>query len=362
MLAAGRARAVGDRVSRQGSAASGGRRAARTVGPSGVYATVATDLRAIELIGAAIGEGAPDAGARAGAQSLKRWGLGRRLAARGRDVRWGPIVSSDRRLLGHGPLHVVGEFSERLAGVVGAALAGGRLPVVVGGDHSCAVGTWSAAAAALRRTGGGARALGLVWIDAHLDAHTPETSASQQPHGMPLAALLGHGVPALTGVAGGFPKLRPEHVVLIGPRSWEPGEAALLERLGVRVMAADEVVRRGFGACLAEARERVSRGTAGWGVSFDLDALDPADAPGTGVKVADGLRIGAVSDALHGLGCDPRLVACELVEYNPRLDEDRVTARAADAVLGALLDRRGCDPPAGPPAEGERRGRATAPP
>jgi arginase len=201
-----------------------------------------------------------------------------------------------------------------------------------------------------------------VWIDAHLDAHTPETSASQQPHGMPLAALLGHGVPALIGVAGSFPKLRPEHVVLIGPRSWEPGEAALLERLGVRVMAADEVARRGFGACLAEARERVSRGTAGWGVSFDLDALDPADAPGTGVKVADGLRIAAVSDALHGLGCDPRLVACELVEYNPRLDEDRVTARAADAVLGALLERRGCDPPAGPPAQGERRGRPTAPP
>lgn len=332
---------------------------------------MSTDLRPVELIGAAVGEGAPDEGTRAGPESLRRWGLGRRLSARGREVRWGPIVASDRALLGHGPLQVVGEFSARLAEAVGGALAAGRLPVVVGGDHSCAVGTWSAAAAALRRLGAGTgsgagsgagSALGLVWIDAHLDAHTPETSETQQPHGMPLAALLGHGAPALTGVAGAFAKLRPEHVVLIGPRSWEAGEAALLARLGVRVMAADEVARRGFVDCLAEARARVSRDTAGWGVSFDLDALDPADAPGTGVKVADGLRLAEVGAALHGLACDPRLVACELVEYNPRLDRDRVTARAADAVLGALLDRRGCDPPAGSPADGERRRSATAPP
>lgn len=318
---------------------------------------MSTDIRPVELIGAAIGEGAPDDGTRAGPGSLKRWGLGRRLSARGREVRWGPVVESDRRLLARGPLAVVGEFSARLAEAVGAAMGAGRLPVVVGGDHSCAVGTWSAAAAATRRAGG---ALGLVWIDAHLDAHTPETSETQQPHGMPIAALLGHGAPALTGVAGAFPKLHPDRLVLIGPRSWEPGEAELLRRLGVRVMAADEVVRRGFVDCLAEARARVATGTAGWGVSFDLDALDPADAPGTGVTVADGLRLHEVAAALHGLGCDPRLLACELVEYNPRLDRDRQTARAADAVLGALLDRRGCDAPQAPPAAGERR--ATAPP
>ena len=315
-------------------------------------------LRPIELLGAAIGEGAPDRRTRAGPGSLKRWGLGARLAARGRPVRWGPVVESDPGRLPEGPMAVVGEFARRLAAAVGASLAAGRLPVVVGGDHSCAVGTWSAVAAALRRDGE-ARRLGLVWVDAHLDAHTPETSASQMPHGMPLAALLGHGAATLTEVVDPWPKLRPQDVVLIGARSWESGEADLLERLGVRVIAHNEVARRGFADCMAEAIVRVSADTAGWGLSFDLDALDPGDAPGTGYRVADGLRTRDVSAALHGLARDPRFLAAELVEYNPDLDVGRRTAAAADCVLGAIVDRRerGSTAPCPGP---ERRGRAPA--
>jgi arginase len=312
-------------------------------------------LRPIELVGAAIGEGAPDRRTRAGPGSLRQWGLGARLQARGRGVRWGPIVQSDLALLPQGPMAVVAEFSGRLARAVGAALDAGRLPVVVGGDHSCAIGTWSAAAAALRH-GGEARRLGLVWIDAHLDAHTPETSETKMPHGMPIASLLGHGPPALTTVADAWPKLRPQDLVLIGPRSWESGEAALLARLGVRVIASDEVARRGFADCMREAVERVSADTAGWGVSFDLDALDPADAPGTGVQVPGGLRVADVSAALRGLACDERVVAVELVEYNPTLDVARTTAAATDRVLGAIVERR--EPAAGPCPGPERRATA----
>ncbi|MFM1990801.1 MAG: hypothetical protein RJA99_3758 [Pseudomonadota bacterium] len=315
-------------------------------------------LRPIELLGAAIGEGAPDRRTRAGPGSLKRWGLGARLGARGRSVRWGATVASDLALLPQGPMAVVGEFSRRLATAVGASLEAGRLPVVVGGDHSCAVGTWSAAAAALRR-GGDSRRLGLVWIDAHLDAHTPATSASQMPHGMPLAALLGHGPAALTEVVDARPKLWPQDLVLIGRRSWERGEEDLLESLGVRVIAHDEVVRRGFADCMAEAVARVSAATAGWGLSFDLDALDPRDAPGTGYRVADGLRTAEVAAALHGLARDPRFVAAELVEYNPRLDVARRTASAAECVLGAIVDRRGRGV-AGPCPGPERRAAAPA--
>jgi arginase len=314
-------------------------------------------MRPIELVGAAIGEGAPDRRTRAGPGSLRRWGLGARLQARGRSVRWGPIVASDTALRPRGPMAVVAEFSVRLARAVGAALDAGRLPVVVGGDHSCAIGTWSAAAAAVRRDGGTGR-LGLVWIDAHLDAHTPETSASQMPHGMPLASLLGHGPPALTGVVDARPKLRPEDLVLIGPRSWESGEATLLARLGVRVIASDEVARRGFADCMREAVERVTAGTARWGVSFDLDALDPLDAPGTGVRVPGGLRVAEVSAALHGLACDPRVLAVELVEYNPTLDAGRATAIATNCVIGAIVDRR--DRAAVRPCPGPER-RAPAP-
>jgi len=293
-------------------------------------------MRTIELIGAAIGEGAPDRRSRTGPGSLRQWGLGRRLTARGRTVRWGPQVASDLTLLAQGPLAVVAEFSQRLAHSVRQSLEAGHLPVVVGGDHSAAVGTWSAVAAALRGRG----ALGLIWIDAHLDAHTPETSQSQMPHGMPIAALLGHGPPALTQVADLLPKVAPQDLVLIGPRSWESAEAALLEALGVRVMGSDEVARRGFAACIGEAIERVTGRTAGWGISFDLDALDPRDAPGTGTPVAAGLRLDEVSAALHGRGLDERFACAELVEYLPALDPERATARAAEAVLGALVDRR----------------------
>jgi arginase len=174
------------------------------------------------------------------------------------------------------------------------------------------------------------------------------------PHGMPIASLLGHGPAALTGVADAAPKLRPEDLVLIGPRSWEHGEAALLERLGVRVMTGGEVARRGFADCMREAVRRVTAATAGWGVSVDLDALDPRDAPGTGSRVADGLRLAEVSAALHGLAGDARLIACELVEYTPELDTDRVTAGAAECVLGALVDRRSREA-AGPCVPPERR-------
>lgn len=309
-------------------------------------------MRVVELIGAAIGEGAPDRRTRAGPEVLRRWGLGRRLAARGRPVSWARAVASDLNLMRQGPMAVVAEFSPRLADRVAQSIEAGRLPVVVGGDHSCAVGTWSGAATALRRRQAhpddaadadrrrlGQR-LGLVWIDAHLDAHTPLTSPSQMPHGMPLAALLGHGLPALTGVAGPAPKLRPADVVVIGARSWEAGEAALLRRLGVRIMGAEEVHRRGFGECIREAIAQVNDGTAAWGLSLDLDALDPQDAPGTGTPVARGLRLTEVAQALHGLAWAPRLVACELVEYNPVLDPDRLTAAAAETLLGALIDRR----------------------
>jgi arginase len=302
----------------------------------------AAAVRTVDLIGAAIGEGAPDRRTRGGPGSLRQWGLGRRLTARGRAVRWGPTLASKPELMTDGPMAVVAEFSQRLAAAVGASLAAGRLPVVIGGDHSCAVGTWSGVAAALRRREPSQR-LGLVWIDAHLDAHTPETSPSQMPHGMPIAALLGHGPRALTAVVDDRPKLLPQHLVLIGPRSWEVGEAALLASLGVRVIAAEEVVRRGVAACMAEAIARVTEGTAGWGISFDLDALDPLDAPGTGARVAQGMRVAEVATALHGLACDPRLLACELVEYNPELDARRTTAEAAESVLGALLDRRDRD-------------------
>ena len=311
-----------------------------TLQPARSVYEAAHPMLPIELIGAEIGEGASDPGCRDGARALARAGLAAQLAACGRPAaRWGPIVSADAALRARSAMAVVEEFSPRLARAVTDALERGCLPLVLGGDHSCAVGTWSAAAAVLRRQERAcrtARGLGLVWIDAHLDSHTPQTSESQAPHGMPLAALLGHGPAALTELAGHAPKLDARDVVVIGARSWEPDEHALLRRLGVRVMPIDEVHARGIHACLHEAVAHASAHTAAFGLSFDLDVLDPQDAPGTGTPVEGGVRLAEALEALETLPHHERLIAAEIVEYNPGRDRHRRTARAAIAVAVAL--------------------------
>ncbi|MFN4284311.1 MAG: arginase family protein, partial [Alphaproteobacteria bacterium] len=168
---------------------------------------------------------------------------------------------------------------------------------------------------------------GLIWIDAHMDAHTPATTESGMIHGMPLACLLGHGDASLTSLAGGDrPAVAPENLCLIGTRSFEDGEAKLLARLGVRVIDAAETRRIGFAAALAEARAIASRGTAGYGVSLDIDAFDPGEAPGTGYWEPDGLRPDEVLPALGQLAGDPRRIGLEIAEYNPHKDDGR-TAR-----------------------------------
>lgn len=286
----------------------------------------------LHLIGAAVGEGASDGGCKWGAAALRDHGIANALAATGRTVTWGDTVTA-QPMLATSRLNAIEGFSERLAGTVAQVLRQNQQPLVLGGDHSCAVGTWSAVADHLRPQG----ALGLVWIDAHLDAHTPDTSDSQAPHGMPVAALLGHGSPGMTDLFGWRHKLRPEHLVIIGARSYEPAEKALLDSLGVRVMFMPEVLERGFAACFDEARTRVQAGTAGWGISFDLDGLDPRDAPGTGTPVEQGIRLANALQVLAGCSQDSRFMALELTEYNPLRDFGGQTAQAATDLVCAML-------------------------
>ncbi|WP_213956088.1 arginase [Variovorax sp. dw_954] len=286
----------------------------------------------LALIGAEVGEGASDSGCKLGAQALRERGLAQHLAGPHRDARWVDMVQARPEDQPQARLDSVEEFSVRLACAVRRQLQQGAMPVVVGGDHSCAVGTWSAVADAWREKGD----IGLIWIDAHLDAHTPESSDSLAPHGMPVAALLGHGTPGLTSLYGWKGKVKPGNLVIIGARSYEAGERALLESLGVRVMYMPEVDRRGFGACLAEGLALVRRHTAAWGLSFDLDALDPADAPGTGTPVEAGIALVDALQALHGHAADPACVAMELTEYNPWRDIGGRTAASAFALLSAF--------------------------
>ena len=286
----------------------------------------------LQLIGAEVGEGASDGGCKWGAQALRERGMVQALTATGRVTTWGDTVTA-QPLQANNRLDAIEVFSRQLAASVERALRIGHQPLVVGGDHSCAVGTWSAAAQVLRPVG----ALGLIWIDAHLDAHTPQTSDSQAPHGMPLAALLGHGSQGMTGLYGWRGKLLPGNVVVIGARSYEPAEAELLAALHVRVMTMEEVLDRSFAACFDEARAIVKCNTAGWGLSLDLDSLDPLDAPGTGTPVETGIRLADAVDVLTASGHDPDFVAMELAEYNPLRDFGGRTAQAAIQLVCAAL-------------------------
>lgn len=288
--------------------------------------------RLLHLIGAEVGEGASDGGCKWGAAALRDRGVVQALTAAGRAVYWGDNITA-QAMQATSRLAAIEAFSAALAGSVEGALRQGHQPVVIGGDHSCAVGTWSAAAQMLRPQG----RLGLVWIDAHLDAHTPDSSDSQAPHGMPLAALLGHGSDGMANLYGWRGKLLPTDVVVIGARSFELAEANLLATLGVRVMLMEEVQRRGFAACFDEARSIVKQGTVGWGLSLDLDGLDPQDAPGTGTPVESGIRLADALPALAACSEDPAFLAMELAEYNPLRDFGGHTAEAAKRLLCAAL-------------------------
>jgi arginase len=199
------------------------------------------------------------------------------------------------------------------------AVREGRPFLALGGDHSVAAGTWAGVANALEQP------FGLLWIDAHMDAHTPATTPSGDLHGMPLACLLGHGEPALVRLTRHGPALRGEHVCLIGSNSYEPEEEALLRRSGARIFTAQEVHRRGFVTVLDEALAHVRTAPGGFGVSLDIDVIDVRDAPGVVMsKVHNpqwpGLRADQVQEGLHGLAQVPGFLGLEAVELNPDND------------------------------------------
>lgn len=202
----------------------------------------------------------------------------------------------------------------------------------LGGDHSCAIGFWSGVAAALRSNG----PIGMIWIDAHMDAHTFETSPSKNIHGMPLATLLGTGDPRFTSLGDSYAKLLPQNLVLIGIRSYEPEEARFLESLNVRIYFMDEVREKGIKSVLKEAQEHVLKNSIGYGVSFDLDSIDPSSINAVGTPAEHGLDPDEFLQAIPLLQERPPL-AFEMVEYNPFLDPNEASLRYVEKVLDPFL-------------------------
>ncbi len=218
-------------------------------------------------------------------------------------------------------LPAIRETCERIAGLVGAALDEGRVPIVLGGDHSIALGTLGGLAS---RRGPGA----VLWFDAHGDLNTPETTPSGNVHGMPLAASLGRGGRAFESPAWSLPAVERERVSVIGARELDPGERALIGDLGLAVHTMSELDRRGIEAVVSEALERAA-GARFVHISLDMDGLDPEVAPGVGTAVRGGLTYREAHLAME-LVADAGLLSClEIVEVNPILDRQNATAALA---------------------------------
>jgi arginase len=214
------------------------------------------------------------------------------------------------------------------------SLDAGAVPVVLGGDHSLAAGSVAASAAWVRRTSG--RPVGLIWVDAHGDMNTPETTTSGNVHGMPLAALLGNE-PAELARIGSTPSVLPAHTVLVGIRNLDEKEKARIRESGVHVFTMKDIDRDGIAKIAERAIAIAADGTGGLHVSFDMDVCDPAIAPGVGTPVKGGLDYREAHMVMELVADSRRLVALDLVEVNPTLDIRNTTAEfATELALSAL--------------------------
>ena len=223
----------------------------------------------------------------------------------------------------------------RLAKMVEKAAAAGAFPLVLGGDHSIAVGTVAGITKHY-----GKRSLGLVWIDAHGDFNTPASSPSGNVHGMPLSSIVGQGPRELTHLRGRSPMVAARNVALVGIRDIDRYEADNIRAAGIHAYTMREIDERGMRAVMQDAIRVASDGTAGLHLSLDMDALDPSEAPGVGTPVRGGLNYREAHLAMELLHDAGKLVSMEVVEVNPVLDiANQTAALAVELVLSALGKR-----------------------
>ncbi|MDT7542873.1 MAG: arginase [Acidobacteriota bacterium] len=296
--------------------------------------------RRVSVLGVPLSFGAGLAGVDLGPAAMRVARLTQRIAQLGYEVRdMGDLRIEQPReqasTQGKGRYLVeVAAACELIAEEVQKILRAGELPLVLGGDHSIAAGSVAGVAAATRESKG---QIGLIWFDAHADMNTPETSASGNVHGMPLAALLGYGAQELTHVVGFAPKVEPRFCAHVGARDLDPAERELIKRLGLRFFTMREIDERGMSVCIDEAIEIARRAPAGYHVTLDVDALDPGDAPGSGTVVRGGLTYREAHLAMEKIAEAGGMLSLEVVEINTTLDINNRTAElGVELILSAL--------------------------
>jgi arginase len=300
--------------------------------------------RHIRILGVPLDLGQSRRGVDMGPSAVRVAGLEARLEALGHVVTDGgnvPVAIAETRAAGEPNAKYIKEITEtceRVAGIVLQTLEEGITPLILGGDHSVAAGSVSGLAEFYRRRN---QKVGLLWIDAHSDINTPETSPSGNVHGMPLAALLGLGLEPLSSIFDWQPKIDPQNAVLIGIRDVDATEKENIRRAGIsEVYTMRDIDERGMRTVMEEALRAAGRGTAGYHVSLDMDWIDPEDAPGVGTPVRGGATYREAHLAMEILADHGRLLSFEVVEVNPVIDEHNRTADLAVELICSAFGKK----------------------
>jgi arginase len=291
--------------------------------------------KAVHIVGVSLDLGGNRRGVDMGPSAFRIAGLGERIAALGIPVvDTGDLVAPIPETKNEGDptkkyIRDIARVCERLYKTSLGVLEKGGLPLVLGGDHSLAAGSVAATADFVRRD---SKSLGLIWVDAHGDMNTPSTSDSGNVHGMPLASLLGPEPAELSRIGGFSPKVSADNTVLIGIRNLDEREKDRIRASGARVFTMKDIDRMGVAAVMDAAIGLAGKGTAGIHVSFDMDVCDPTIAPGVGTPVKGGLNYREAQLVMEMVADSGLLLAIDLVEVNPVLDDRNMTA-----ILGAEL-------------------------
>jgi len=297
----------------------------------------------ITVIGAPLDLGQGRRGVDMGPSAVRVANLNSRLASLGyvvEDLGNVPVEQAEASPEGHPHAKYLPQIAascRRLATLVGETLARGNLPLVLGGDHSVAVGTVSGVSEHYRLH---AQKIGLIWLDAHADMNTPETSPSGNVHGMPLACILGMGPPELTELFGYQPKVAPRNAVIVGLRDVDQLEKPHVRESGVRAFTMRDIDERGLRSVMDEAIRLACEETAGFHLSLDMDFVDPQHAPGVGTPVRGGVTYREAHLAMEMIGDTGRMVSMEVVEVNPVIDEVNRTADLAVELIMSGLGKR----------------------
>lgn len=294
--------------------------------------------KTIAILGAPSQAGQEQDGTRFGPQALRDAGLTAQLAELGYQVQdWGDLKinheiltkkTNSRESLKN--LAAVIKVSQELFTDLNRILSQDCFPIVLGGDHSISIGSIAAAA-------NHAENLGVIWLDAHPDLNTVETTPSGRIHDMPLAISLGLGHPQLINIGGFYPKIKPDQIVIIGARSIDSGEKQLIKELGIKLYPMTAVRRLGIQQVIAESIQYLAEKTDAVHLSFDLDVLDPGVAPGVGTPSPNGMTIRECAVIMAELGQTGMITSMDIVELNPLLDVNQQTADSAAALTTLLL-------------------------